>query len=100
MSQRNGREYEHFQSLMVLDKIGTKSDPGPYWVTKQLRIKDRDTMVDNKSAVLGIMNSTLRKLYKNSKWREIYNRQLLDLLERGYAREVSESVLNNWIESG
>ena len=100
MSLKNELEYEHFKSLMVLDKKGTDRDYQPYWVTKQPWIKDRKMMVDNKSAVIGIMNSTLRKLNKNPKWREIYEGQLLAVLERGQAREVSESKLNDWIESG
>ena len=83
---------------MVLDKKGTETGPRPYWVTKQPWIKDRDTMIDNKAAVLRVMNSTLRKLNKNPKWREIYEQQLLDPLERGFAREVSEKELTDWTE--
>ena len=85
---------------MVMDKKGTETDPGPYWVTKQPWIKDRETLIDNRAAVLGVMNSTMRKLSKNPKWREIYKRQLLDLLERGFAREVSEKGFADWMSSG
>ena len=45
------------------------------------------------------MNSTMRKLSKNPKWREIYERQLLDLLERGFTREVTEKELSDWTGS-
>ena len=52
-------------------------------------------MIDNKAAVLGVMNSTLRKLNKNPKWQEIYEWQLFDLLEIGFARKVSEKELTD-----
>ena len=71
MSLKHEKEYEYFKSVMVLDKKGTETDQGPYWVTKQPWIKDRETLVDNRAAVLGVMNSTMRKLSKNPNWREI-----------------------------
>ena len=55
MSLKTEKEYEHFKSLMVLDKNGTADDPGPYWVTKQPWIADKNNLIDNRSAVLGVM---------------------------------------------
>ena len=49
---------EHFKSLMYLEEQGTVTDPGPYWVTKQPWKVSKETLVDNKPAVLGVMNST------------------------------------------
>ena len=95
MSLKHKKEYEYFKSLMVFDKKGADMDPGPYWITKQPWIKDKETLVDNRAAVLGVINSTMRKLCKNLKWREIYEQQLLDLQERGFAREVSEKELSD-----
>ena len=95
MSLKEERDLEHFESLMHLDEKGTKEDPGPYWVTKQPWIVDKENLVDNKPAVLGVMNSTKRKLDKEPGWRSIYERQLLDLLDRGFAREVSDAELND-----
>ena len=56
MSLKTEKEYEHFKSLMVLDKNGTANDPGPYWVTKQPWIADKNNLIDNRVAVLGVMN--------------------------------------------
>ena len=44
--------------------------------------------VNIKSFELGLMNSTKRKFDKKPGWRSIYERQLLDLLDRGFAKEV------------
>ena len=72
MSLKYEKKYEYFKSLIVLDDKGTETDQGPYWVTKQPWIKERETPIDNRAAVLGVMNSTIRKLSKNLKWWEIY----------------------------
>ena len=67
MSLKHEKEYEYFQSLMVLDEKGTETDQGPYWVIEKPWIKDRETLIDNRAAVLGVMNSTVRKLSIESK---------------------------------
>ena len=68
ISLKQEREYNYFKSLMTLDKKGTKSNSRPYWVTRQPWIQDGETLINNRDAVLGIMNSTLRKLCKNPSW--------------------------------
>ena len=45
------KEYKYFKSMRVMDGKGTETDCGPYWVTRQPWIKDRDTMIDNKAVV-------------------------------------------------
>ena len=46
------------------------------------------------------MNSTLKKLSRDPTWKEIYEAQLLELLKRGFAREVTEKELNDWRGNG
>ena len=65
MSIKDERDYEHFKSLMVLDKVGTEEDKGPFWVSKFPWTVDKSILINNKAAVLGVMNSTLRKLERN-----------------------------------
>ena len=100
MTIKDEKDYEYFKSLMHLEKEGTENDPGPYWETFQPWIIDKTDLVDNKPAVLGVMNSTLRKLNKEPNWRKIYERQLLDLIEKKFAREVSKEELEEWIKDG
>ena len=56
MSLKEEKELEHFESLMYFKEQGTSKDPGPYWVTKQPWKVNKETLVDNKPAVLGVMN--------------------------------------------
>ena len=98
MSLKEDRELEHFESLMYLEEQGTAKDPGPYWVTRQPWKIDKENLVDNKPAILGVMNSTKAKLNRKPNWRAIYEKQLLDILDRGFTREVLEEELHNWIQ--
>jgi len=100
MSIKDERDYEYFKSLMVLDKAGTEKDPGPYWVSKLPWNVEKSILVNNKSAVLGVMNSTLRKLERNQSWKEVYENQLKDLISKGFAREVHDDELDDWVQNG
>ena len=48
----------------------------------------KEELVFNKSAVLGVMNATAKKLGKDPTWRQVYETQLKDLVSRGFARDV------------
>ena len=100
MSLKTEMEYDRFKSLMYLDQKGTPEDPGPYWVTRQPWIVDKTNLVNNKAAVLGVMNSTMKKLDKEPTWREVYEKQLLDLIEKKFAREVPPKELEDWVKNG
>ena len=99
-SIKDEEEYQKFQSLMHLDKVGTEDDPGPYWVSSLPWNIDKETLVDNKAAVLGVMNSTKRKLDKDPTWKEVYETQLRDLIKKGFAREVLDEEIVNWKKNG
>ena len=100
MTIKEEREYEKFKALMQLDETGTDDDPGPYWRTSYPWTVDKNDLVDNKAAVLGVMNSTARKLEKDPSWRSIYESQLRDLVKRKFAREVAEDKRDNWVKCG
>ena len=100
MSLKDERDYEMFKNNMKYDVIGTDSDPGPYWRVDYPWTVNKSELVDNKPAVLGVMNSTARKLNKDPSWKEIYETQLKELLEKGFAREVSDDEIKKWKETG
>ena len=95
MSIRDERLYDSFKELK-----GSSTDPGPYWVSRLPWILDRNKLTNNKPAVLGVMNSTMRKLSRDPNWKAVYESQLHDLLDKGFAREVSSVELNDWIKRG
>ena len=100
MSLQQERDYQKFCDNLSYNKEGTAEDPGPYWETSLPWIKDRHDMADNKAAVLAVMNCTKRKLKKDFLWEQVYEQQLQDLITNGYAREVPEVELENWIKGG
>ena len=80
--------------------VGTAEDPGPYWRTTYPWLILKHDLVDNNGAVLGVMNSTAKKLERNPEWRAIYEKQLTDLIDNGFAQEVSEDELGDWVKGG
>ena len=100
MSLHDEREYVKFKDNLIYDEKGTEHDPGPYWRTKPPWNVDRMQLVHNKPAVLGVMNATKRKLQKDSSWEAVYETQPKELIERGFAREVSQKELSSWIDDG
>ena len=100
MSIKEEKAYNRFRNNMVLDKVGTEEDPGPYWRTTYPWIVPREDLVNNEPAVRGVMMSTLKKLKRDQGWRESYDKQLQDLIDRGFAAEVSRKELEDWTEHG
>ena len=100
MTLKEERDYKKFQSLMSLDPLGSESDPGPYWVSELPWTVDKSKLINNQPAVLGVMNSTVKKLAKDPVWENTYNEQLRNLIDKNFAREVSEEELSNWIADG
>ena len=47
-----------------------------------------------------MVNSTARRLNKNQEWRFAYEKQLLDLINKGYAREVYEEEIDSFVKGG
>ena len=50
MSLKEGRDLEHFESLMYLEEEGTVNDPGPYWVMRQPLKIDKENIEDIKTS--------------------------------------------------
>ena len=94
------REYGQFKKNMYLDEEGTEEDPGPYWRTSYPWVVPREDLPNNRPAVLGVMNTTARKLDKDPTWRQTYEQQLRDLIDKGFAKEVSEQELDDWTRGG
>ena len=100
MSLLQEREYQKFKENLTYNKEGTLEDPGPYWETSLPWTKDRHDLADNRAAVLAVLNSTKRKLKKDSLWESVYEQQLYDLVSNGYAKEISQRELDEWISNG
>ena len=93
MSLKDEKDYNMFTNHMRYNKEGTVSDPGPYWRVRFPWVVPKEELVFNKSAVLGVMNTTAKKLVKDSTWRKVYETQLNDLVSRGFAREIEDEEI-------
>ena len=100
MSLLQEREYKKFRDNLTYNEEGTFEDPGPYWETSLPWAKDKHEIVDNRAAVLAVMNSTKQKLKKDVLWEDVYEQQLKDLITNKYAREVQKGELDDWIAGG
>ena len=100
MSLKDEKDYQLFIDHMRYDKDGTLEDPGPYWRVTFPWTMPKCNLIDNKQAVIGVMNATAKKLNRDPKWREIYEAQLKDLISRGFAREVSDQEILEFKKSG
>ena len=100
ISIKDELEYAKFKSLMHLDIAGSEADPGPYWTTKFPWTLNPEELINNKRAVTALMHSTERKLLKNDEWRAIFEQQLRVLIEKGFAKEISETDISAWENSG
>ena len=100
MSLKDEKEYERFRNNMNYEPEGTASDPGPYWRTKYPWNIDRHKLIDNLPAVLGVMQATKRKLKKDPLWEQVYESQLKELIDKGFAREISEEEIEQWKAKG
>ena len=100
MSLHDEREYNKFKNNLYYNETGSQFDPGPYWETKLPWNVEKSQLVDNKAAVIAVMNATKRKLGKDSRWEDVYESQLRELVECGFAREISELELSSWVADG
>ena len=100
LSIKEEKEYEVIRGNLEYDAVGTESDPGPYWRSNLPWETDRETLGENKSVVLGTLKATLKKLERDSTWRQTYEDQLRVLIENGYARKVTQEELDSWVQSG
>ena len=100
MSIKEEKQYEKFKSLMYLDEEGTLEDPGPYWRTKFPWKLNPNELVNNRPAVTAMMYATEKKLLRNPEWRAVYEEQLHTLVDKGFAKEISEVDIKLWEQTG
>lgn len=66
------------------------------WRTSYPWKKDPRTLPNNRSAVLSTLHRMETKLRKDKHLASVYHNQIIDMLDRGVAREVSQEELNQY----
>ena len=102
MSLKDERAYASFAKNLTFVEEGSPSKAGPHYVTSLpwKSEKHRGDLPNNKVAVLGVMNATKKKLKLDPVWEETYDAQLKALIEKDYAREISDKELHDWVDQG
>ena len=100
MSLKQERKLEKFKQNLKYEPEGVPGDPGPYWRTSYEWTLDKDTLPDNYRAVYATMKRTEKKLQSDPAWSELYDQQLTELIEKGFARELLPGELEEWTKSG
>ena len=102
MSLKDERAYAFFAQNLTFVEVGNETKNEPHYETRLpwKSEKHREDLPNNKVAVLGVMNATKKKLKFDPVWEETYDAQLNALIEKDYAREVSERELQDWVDQG
>ena len=66
------------------------------WVTSYPWLVDPSTLPDNFSAAFATLKNTEKRLMKDAEWAKSYGGQIVDMLDRGVARKLSKTELNDW----
>ena len=66
------------------------------WLAEYPWIKDPADLPDNRRVALAMLNSTERRLGKNTQHATVYDNQVQDMVQRGVARKLTKEELNNY----
>ena len=100
MSLKQERKLEQFKQNLKYEPEGVTHDPGPYWRTSYQWTRDKESLPDNYKAVYATMKRTEKKLQADSVWSQVYEQQLKDLIDNGFARELLPGELEKWTKAG
>ena len=66
------------------------------WVAKYPWIRSPTELSNNRKVAIAVMKSTERRLSRNEDHKVMYNKQIIDMIDRNAAREVTEEELTRY----
>lgn len=84
------RELDMIREILKYDSVGQR------WVTSYPWISNPTDLPKNYNSALATLKSTERRLRNDSKWGEIYQSQIEDMVTRKVARKLSEEEIGKW----
>lgn len=72
------------------------SQQGDHWVARYPWIRDPNDLPDNKEMALKMLASTEKRLQKNESLRKTYREQISDMVQRGVARKLTQTEIDNY----
>ena len=100
MSLRMEKDYAEFKKNLLYLPEGLPNDPGPFFQTSYKWDIPRENLVPNYAAVKATFHRTKKRLLRDPEFEDIYDKQLIELINMGVARELGEAELDNWISAG
>ena len=90
LSFREEQELHLIRSNLEYDKVNQ------VWVTSYPWLVDPFTLPDNFSAAFATLKNTEKRIKKDPEWAQSYGEQIVDMLERGVARKLTKTEMNEW----
>ncbi|KAL4006302.1 alcohol-forming fatty acyl-CoA reductase [Sarotherodon galilaeus] len=95
MSLADERELEIIRGGLTFKLSDNHSDK-PHWDAKYPWKEDPVTLPNNRKAVEATFLKSEKRLEKDPLWKAAYAKQVRDMLARGAAIQLSQTVLNEW----
>ena len=87
---KEGKELHLIESKLEYNKEEKE------WIAEYPWIRDPAELPNNKRAAMGMLISTEKRLAKNEEHTKVYQKQIEDMIERGVARKLSDTELENY----
>ena len=100
MSLKMEKAYKEFKDNLVYMPDGLPGDAGPFFQTTYKWDTPKEELVPNYPAVKATYHRTKKRLQKDPTFEPVYEKQLKDLIDMGFARELEEGELDEWIALG
>ena len=96
MTLQEEKEVAIMEDCLTHKPEGDEHSAAPHWDTKYPYMMNPASLPDNYASVRGVLGSTLRRLERDHKWKEVYAAQIEDLVNREAARKLTEEEVKSW----
>ena len=96
MTLREEKEHDQIKDCLLFKPNGDNHTAEPHWDAKYPYLLNPNQLPGNFHAVKAVLYSTLRRLERDSSWKDIYGSQIKDMVDRKAARKLSIKEIENW----
>ena len=86
---------EEYEQVIIQNNLKV-NDNSSRWVACYPWLNYPSTLPNNRGYAVATLVSTERRLIKDKQYRDLYARQIQNMVDRGAAREVREAEINNY----
>ena len=96
MTLKKEKELNQIEDCLTFMPHGDKHCSESHWNVNYPYIISPTNLPDNYKVVKGVLMSSLRRLNRDTKWKEIYSSQIDEMIQRGAARKLTNDEISNW----